>query len=781
MYVAFRMSIAALFGLMLTCWVTPAARAAVDEADLLPVDQAFVLTAEAVAPDRIEVRWKIADGYYLYRHRTAVQAGSGFSAGPLELPAGTRHVDEFFGPVETYRGQLVASLPGQASGAGTTLTVKYQGCADAGICYPPQTRQLQVALPRSGGGLSALTGAPGGGGLSGLLGGAGQALPESRAFSVDAIADGGDRILVRIQPAAGYYVYRDRSDFNLEQAPGISLMPPRWPAGKRHRDEHFGEVTVYFEPAEVLLPLRRSHADPVEASLVVSFQGCQDNGICYPPMTRRIPVALPAGTVTAATLAATRPGASDPGTAVAAGDDRSASVTEAGPGMAANGTLAPVAGTMTDDVASAGDAGTATAPDASAGNALRSTPPPAEGATGTGLAGALLLALLGGLVLNLMPCVLPILSLKALGLAQSGESRQRARGHALWYTAGVLVAFAAVGALVIGLRAAGQAAGWGFQLQQPWFVAALACIMFVVGLSLSGVFTLGTGLGGGLATPRRGPLGDFLTGVLACVVASPCIAPFMGPALAYAFAAPAAAGMLVFLALGFGLALPFLLIGFIPGLARRLPRPGAWMETLKQVLAFPMYLTAIWLLWILGRQRGVDAVAMMLAGAALLALALWWLERSRWQGRRVSTALALGLVVLALLPVWGVTRLEAPAIRPFDAGAIPYSEQALDQLREEDRVVFVNMTADWCVTCKANERNVLGSEAFSALLARTGARYMKGDWTNADPAISAFLEQHQAVGVPLYVVYGPGAPPAVLPPVLTQAVVEDALLRAAAR
>ena len=345
----------------------------------------------------------------------------------------------------------------------------------------------------------------------------------------------------------------------------------------------------------------------------------------------------------------------------------------------------------------------------------------------------------------------------------------------------VLVAFAAVGALVVALRAAGQAAGWGFQLQQPWFVAGLAYLMFAVGLSLSGVFTLGAGVGGGLAASRQGPAGDFLTGVLACVVASPCIAPFMGPALAYAFAAPAAAGLLVFLVLGLGLALPFLLIGFVPALARRLPRPGAWMETLKQLLAFPMYLTSVWLLWILGRQRGVDAIALFLAGAALLALALWWFERSRWQGQRTGRALALLLAVGALTPVWAVTRLSPSAAAAPTEGALAYSAEALDRLRAEDRVVFVNMTADWCVTCKANERNVLARDDFAALLARTGAVYMKGDWTNADPAISAFLEQHQAVGVPLYVVYGPGAPPAVLQPVLTQAIVEDALLRAAAR
>ncbi len=578
---------------------------------------------------------------------------------------------------------------------------------------------------------------------------------------MDAIADGGNRIRVRLTPAPGYYVYRDRSSFVLEGDPGLQAQAPRWPEGSRHHDEHFGEVVVFFDTVDAVVPVRRSHPDPAQVTVVATFQGCQTDGICYPPMTRRLPVDLPAGRVDAAMV---EPGGERaPATATAAG-----AVPVAPP--AAGDTAAATADSAAD---------TPPLPDASAGNAQRTAAPPQ--APAPRLAGILLLALLGGLVLNLMPCVLPILSLKALGLAQSGESREHARRHALWYTAGVLVAFAVVGALVVALRAAGQAAGWGFQLQQPWFVAALAYLMFAVGLSLSGVFTLGGGIGGGLAAPRSGPAGDFMTGVLACVVASPCIAPFMGPALAYAFAAPAAAGMLVFLALGLGLALPFLLIGFVPGLARRLPKPGAWMETLKHLLAFPMYLTAIWLLWILGRQRGADAIALVLVGAALLALALWGFERSRWRGPRIAQVLAVALGVVALLPVWGVTRIAPPAAQAQAEGVLAYSPGALDRLRAEDRVVFVNMTADWCVTCKANERNVLAGDAFAAALRRADAVYMRGDWTNTDPLISEFLDAHNAVGVPLYVVYGPGAPPAVLPPVLTEAIVEDALLRAAAR
>jgi thiol:disulfide interchange protein DsbD len=255
----------------------------------------------------------------------------------------------------------------------------------------------------------------------------------------------------------------------------------------------------------------------------------------------------------------------------------------------------------------------------------------------------------------------------------------------------------------------------------------------------------------------------------------------MGAPLAYAFTAPALPAMLVFLVLGLGLALPFLLIGFVPSLARRLPRPGAWMETLKQVLAFPMYGTALWLLWVLGKQRGVDAMALVLAGLVVLGLALWWFERSRWRSQRVGAVLALVLLLGALVPVWAVTRIDAPgkAAAPTADNVVAYSPQMLDRLRQDNRVVFVNMTADWCVTCKANERAVLGTHAFEETLRRTNAVYMRGDYTNVDEQITAFLDEHKAVGVPLYVVYGPGAPPTVLPTVLTQALVEEALLRTA--
>ncbi|MBB3835714.1 thiol:disulfide interchange protein DsbD [Xanthomonas arboricola] len=758
---------APLFAVPLALVAPPAQ--AVSEADLLPVDQAFALTAQADSRDSIGLNWKIAPGYYLYRHRISVKSGQGFSVGELALPEGESKHDEFFGQVQTYRKQLQATLAGRAEPALKTavLQVQYQGCADAGVCYPPQRREIRVALPEAAAAgaptaapqrenLGALV--PRGASSPRLFGATGQAagvdalpLPAEQAFTFEAIVGDGNSLLLRFTPAPGYYLYRDRTSLAVEGSTGVHTGLPRWPQGKTHRDEHFGDVVVYFDQAEVTLPLLRERAEPAHVTLVATFQGCQTDGICYPPMTRRVALDLPAGTVSPQNQA------------------------QAAPLM-----ISPLAAGQAPADPAPAQAGASAAPpaaSAAADNPQRTQPPH----TDKGLLAMLALALLGGLVLNLMPCVLPILSLKVLGLAHSGESRSHARSHAIWYSLGVLVSFAAIGGLVIGLRAAGQAAGWGFQLQQPWFVAALAYLMFAVGLSLSGVFTLGSNLGGigqSLAA-RNGPLGDFFTGVLACVVASPCIAPFMGTALAYAFTAPALLAMLVFLALGLGLALPFLLIGFVPSLARRLPTPGAWMETLKQVLAFPMYLTAIWLLWVLGKQRGVDALALMLVGATLLALGLWCFERSRWNSHRTGMRLAAVMLVLAIVPVVGVTRLRLPAATAASEGAVAFSPQLLDRLRADNRVVFVNMTADWCVTCKANEKNVLSSAEFRDALRRVDAVYMKGDWTNVDPAISTFLDQHQAVGVPLYVVYGPGAPPAILPTVLTGAITEDALLRAA--
>jgi thiol:disulfide interchange protein len=401
-----------------------------------------------------------------------------------------------------------------------------------------------------------------------------------------------------------------------------------------------------------------------------------------------------------------------------------------------------------------------------------------------GLMAALLLAFAGGLVLNLMPCVLPVLSIKAISLLESAEDARARRSQALSYTFGVLCSFAAIGSVIVALRSAGHVMGWGAQLQQPLIVGVLVCLMVAVGLSMSGVVNFGSSLGNmgqGLAS-RSGWAGDFFTGVLTVVVASPCIAPFMGTALAYAFVAPIFTALVIFLSLGLGLAFPFLLIGFVPALGRLLPRPGAWMETLKQALAFPMYLTAVWLVWILAHQRGADAVGLSLTAAVLLAMALWLFERSRHRGL-TGRVLAVVLVLLAVTPLYFLAQLQPVAVAAAtEQGTVRFSPQKLAELRKAGTPVFVDMTADWCITCKANEHQVLDTPAFRELLKRTGTVYMVGDWTNVDPVISAFLEQYHSPGVPLYVMFPKGAATGnVLPNVLTISLMQTALTEAASK
>ncbi|GAB3369818.1 protein-disulfide reductase DsbD [Lysobacter rhizosphaerae] len=749
-----------------------------DQNNLLPVEQAFVLEAQATSADRIALRWKIAPGCYLYRHQIRVQSDASFTAQAPLIPAGEPHQDEYFGRVETYRNALTVNLPGEAHGASTTLKVRYQGCADAGICYPPQTRTLTVALPAAaaadepvvafGSNAARGSGVPLSGGLLGNAGaGAVDAapLPPEDAFRFEAIVGDGNALLLRFTPARGYYLYRDKTTFKFDAAAakaGIAAGRPKWPQGTAHHDEHFGDVIVFFDQVDVPLPLQRTRTDAAKLTLTTTFQGCQTDGICYPPMTRSVTLDVPAGTITPV---------ANPGDAALAA-------------AAANG-AAPANAASAATTAQAGDAATGTQPASSSTTAMPAGIPRGGNLN---LFSALALALLGGLILNLMPCVLPVLSLKALSLAGNGEDPARARRHALWYTAGVVLSFILLGGLALALRQAGLALGWGFQLQQPLVVALLALLMFGLGLSMSGVWHVGgrwTGAGHALTT-KSGPLGDFFTGVLAVVVATPCTAPFMGAALAWAFTAPPLIALLVFLVLGLGLALPFLLIGFVPALAHRLPRPGAWMETFKQALAFPLYLTAAWLAWVLTRQRGADAIGWWLFAAVLLAFAAWAWTRARATGHRwamvaavlAAVALAWPLRVIHTMPRPDTTAtLAAPSegITP-----VPFSEQRLADLRAAGRVVFVNMTADWCVTCKANERAVFRSDGFRNAMSAANAVYMVGDWTDVDPALTAFLQRYRAVGVPLYVVFPRnGGEGQVLPVVLTGDGVRAALTNAA--
>lgn len=397
------------------------------------------------------------------------------------------------------------------------------------------------------------------------------------------------------------------------------------------------------------------------------------------------------------------------------------------------------------------------------------------------LAWVLALAFIGGLILNLMPCVLPVLAIKALTLVEAqGEERARQRGHTLVYTAGVVASCVSIAALLLLARAGGEAAGWGFQLQSPIFVALMAYLLFALGLSLSGVVAFGTqlmGVGQHL-TQRSGYSGSFATGVLAVVVASPCTAPFMGTALGYAMTQNAAVALLVFATLGLGLAAPFLLIGFVPGAARWLPKPGAWMETFKQVMAFPLYLTVVWLVWVLGRQTGANGIAVAGLGLVLVAFALWlWGRRTPGESRWAAALAVISLVAAVGLLSLPELRHGAAAASHASSGdqSEPYTAERLASLRAEGRTVFINMTADWCLSCLANERVALSSDAVQSAFADGQVAYLKGDWTNGDPAITAVLEQFGRNGVPLYVVYHPGQAPQLLPQILTPDIVLTAI------
>lgn len=406
-----------------------------------------------------------------------------------------------------------------------------------------------------------------------------------------------------------------------------------------------------------------------------------------------------------------------------------------------------------------------------AGGALLGPGGSGEGAGGLAgtIAASFGFALLGGLLLNIMPCVFPILSLKALSLARSGEGERTARHEALAYTAGVVLVCVALGAALLGLRAAGAAVGWAFQLQDPRVILVLLLLVSAIALNLAGLFEIGSIHGGGTLASTGGASGAFWTGALAAFIATPCTGPFMGAALGAALVLPPAAALTVFAGLGIGLALPFLLLGFVPALRRRLPRPGGWMGTFRRLLSIPMFLTALGLAWILGRQSGVDGMTMGLAAALVIAVALWWIGRRQSAGKGGWFALAPALaVVIALIVI--LPRQPAQA-STAEAGGIlaaePFSEMRLAALQKEGRSVFVYFTADWCLTCKVNEKGAIERAEVADAFKVKQVAVLVGDWTDGDPAIGRFIESHGRSGVPLYLFYRPGAAPQILPQVLT--------------
>lgn len=406
---------------------------------------------------------------------------------------------------------------------------------------------------------------------------------------------------------------------------------------------------------------------------------------------------------------------------------------------------------------------------------MRAAVGPAPGPASPPLGQILVFAFLGGLILNLMPCVFPILAVKAVLLAKHAGTGHRGRGHghAVSYTAGVLVTFVALAAALLAARAAGVAAGWGFQFSSPVFVAGMAWLLFAIGLNLSGVYEVGGSLmsvGGGLPQ-RGGAIGSFMTGLLAVLVATPCTAPFMGVAVAAGLAAPPPITVAVFVAMGLGMAAPYVALASMPWLAALMPRPGRWMEMFKQILAFPMYGAAAWLTWVVSVESGADGVLATVTGLVLVAFAAWLYgvtQMADTQPRRFAQAACFVAILAAAAVLSRIT--PAPATpAPAATSSEAYKPERLAALRSAGKPVFVDMTAAWCVTCLVNERVAISTDAVRQEFAARGITYMIGDWTRQDATITAFLRQYGRDGVPLYVFFpAKNGEPEVLPQILTE-------------
>lgn len=626
------------------------------------------------------------------------------------------------------------------------------------------------------------------------------------------------RVGLRFRLAEGWHTYWHNPgdagvppDLTLDLPAGATVSAIDWPAPARVAE---GPVMTYAYTGEFLLPVTVRARGPLTLTAHAHWLVCKD--ICVPEeadFSLALPAGPPAPNAQAAAFAAhdrSVPRVSPWDASIAADGSLFVRGPELRRGTVTDAWFIPEAGGRIDDDAaqplSVRDDGFVLSLKLAAGfdrtqglsgilsvldhtgmrtdvalHAAAGSPPPPE----TALPKVLLFAFLGGLILNLMPCVFPILAMKAVGLA-SGLSRGAARGHGIAYTVGVMVTFAGLALALLAARSAGAAAGWGFQFQSPVFVVAMAWILFAVGLNLSGVFQIGTGLmgvGGNLAG-RTGHWGDFFTGLLAVLVATPCTAPFMGVAIAAGIAAPPPVTVLVFLAMGLGLASPYLLIALVPGFGRLLPRPGRWMEILKQALAFPMYGASVWLLWVTSQEAGSPGVLVAAAGCVLIGFAAWAWELghttlTRRANRRFAHSVAVAAILVALGVLTGVSGAPSDRAETGAAGgAEVFSAARLAALRAAGKPVFVNMTAAWCVTCLVNERVAIRTDAVRQAFAAGEVTYLKGDWTRQDPEISTFLRDHGRDGVPLYMFYPAGGrAPTELPQILTEGAVLAALSR----
>ncbi len=559
------------------------------------------------------------------------------------------------------------------------------------------------------------------GGLSDLGGNDNEFLAVEDAYQAN-ITVKEDHILIDWVIAPGYYLYKDKFKF-LASTPSqdIELLGLYNPGTIKYDIYYEKDVESYYVTTQVKLPLSGL---PESFELKARSQGCADAGLCYPPHSQYFQIDQNAKTAVETPKSVAQTSASNPQT------------------------------TQT----------------------LNSS-----AASNQSLWVYLLMALGGGLLLNLMPCVFPVLSLKALTFASSSDSAHGHQLHGWAYTAGVVGSFVIVALIISAAKAAGEQSGWGFQLQAPEFVAAMAYLFLVMGLSLSGMVHFGAsfmGVGQGL-TAQEGLRGSFFTGILAAVVASPCTGPLMAPALGFALSQPIYISLAVFIALGFGMALPFLLLSYSPKLSSLLPRPGPWMEKLKELLAFPMYLTATWLLFVFGRQVGMVGVFFLLLGAIAIVFAIWLFKHQPSKPSLRWMIKALGLSSLAFA---GHVALTSEDFRnPKGDNWQVFSEEKVASLRAQGQPVFVDFTADWCITCKANKAVALSREGFLSAVSKHNVALLRADWTNENKAISKVLGEFNRSGVPLYLMYPAdlNKTPEVLPQVLSQEMVIQAIEKAA--
>lgn len=525
-------------------------------------------------------------------------------------------------------------------------------------------------------------------------------LPVNEAYIVVASIEANE-LIFDWAIADGYYLYQHQ--FSLKSASSDTINLTFQPAKKKF-DEYFQkELDVYYNQTKVSAPLNKVESP---SQLRLTAQGCADAGLCYPPEHYYFSID---------------------------GNQIAPSTKEAY--QNANQTTQPKSQATLDK-----------APNA---------PQPVNQPTSLlHILSAIFGAMIGGMILNLMPCVFPVLSLKALSFASANKEDAQSHLQGWAYTAGVVISFVAAAIIILIAKSAGSQLGWGFQLQQPSFVAAMAYLFFVMGLSLSGMFHIGTqwmGAGQNL-TNGHGLAPSFFTGVLAAVVASPCTAPLMAPAIGFAFTQSCFIALLIFVSLGFGMALPFLALSYSPKLASYLPRPGAWMDTLKQLLAFPLYMTSVWLLWVLGNQTSSDGMSATILGAVFLTLGIWVWQRSPRSKGGIWAVRIIAIICFAIMVVLTPKSVSTEQTEAH-SGWTNYTTETLQSLRDQGTPVFVDLTADWCLTCKVNERVALDTPNVQNFAQENNIVMLQGDWTRQDPEISKLLAKYGRNGVPLYLMY----------------------------